>query len=154
MTQDYKRILAPVDGSEESEKAFDKAVKVAMLNGAHLDVLNVLNTKQFVGMYGGMLSGDVVYKISEDAQEYLTELQERAYSQGMTKDNLSVHIRFGDPKTVIASEFPKEYKNDLIMIGSTGLNAVERILVGSVSEFVTRNATTDVIIVRTDIDNK
>ncbi|MGR3742424.1 universal stress protein [Companilactobacillus sp. DQM5] len=154
MSQDYKRILVPVDGSEESEKAFDKAVKVALLNNAHLDVLNVLNTKQFIGMYGGMLNGDVVYKISEDAQEYLTDLQERAFKKGMTEENLSSHIRFGDPKTIIATEFPEEYKNDLIMIGSTGLNAVERLLIGSVSEFVTRNALSDVIIVRTDVDNK
>ena len=48
----------------------------------------------------------------------------------------------------------EEYKNDLIMIGSTGMNAVTRLLVGSVSEYVTRNARTDVIIVRTDVDNK
>lgn len=154
MAQDYTRILTPVDGSEESEKAFEKAVKVAQLNGAHLDILNVLNTKQFVGMYGGMLNGDVVYKISEDAQEYLQDLQTRAIEAGLEEKDLSIHIRFGDPKTIIATEFPEEYHNDLIMIGSTGLNAVERILVGSVSEYVTRNAMTDVIIVRTDKDNK
>lgn len=154
MAQDYKRILMPVDGSEESKKAFEKAVKVAQINGAHLDVLNVLNTKQFVGMYGGMLNGDVVYKISEDAQEYLKDLQAQALRAGMNEKDLSVHIRFGDPKTIIATEFPEEYNNDLIMIGSTGLNAVERILVGSVSEYVTRNAMTDVIIVRTDVNNK
>ncbi|MDO1605751.1 universal stress protein [Lactobacillus sp. YT155] len=154
MSQDYKRILVSVDGSQEAERAFEKAVTVARLNDAHLDVLNVLNTKQFVGMYGGMLNGDVVYKISEDAQEYLTELQDRAYELGMKKEDMSLHLRFGDPKTVIASEFPKEYKNDLIMIGSTGLNAVERLLVGSVSAYVIRNAATDVIVVRTDANNK
>ena len=43
---------------------------------------------------------------------------------------------------------------DLIMIGATGLNAVERILIGSVTEYVTRTAICDVLVVRTDLDNK
>ena len=54
---------------------------------------------------------------------------------------------------MIAFDFLKDYAEDLIIIGSTGLNAVERLLVGSVSSYVTRNALTDVIVVRTDLDN-
>ncbi|AKU59378.1 nucleotide-binding protein [Lacticaseibacillus paracasei] len=40
------------------------------------------------------------------------------------------------------------------MIGATGLNAVERLLIGSVTEYVTRNALCDVLVVRTDLANK
>ena len=40
------------------------------------------------------------------------------------------------------------------MIGATGLNAVERLLIGSVTEYVTRVANCDVLVVRTDLDNK
>ena len=40
------------------------------------------------------------------------------------------------------------------MIGATGLNAVERLLIGSVTEFVTRNAPCDVLVVRTDLEGK
>lgn len=40
------------------------------------------------------------------------------------------------------------------MIGATGLNAVERLLIGSVTEYVTRTAACDVLVVRTDLDNK
>ncbi|KRN98466.1 universal stress protein [Companilactobacillus kimchiensis] len=154
MEQDYKRILVPVDGSKEAEMAFKKAVKVAQMNGGHLDVLTVLDTKQFIGLHGGMLNGDVIYQLSEDAQKYLNELKEGAVKDGFKEDDIDIHVRFGEPKTVISQEFIEEYKNDLIMIGSTGMNAVTRLLVGSVSEYVTRNARTDVIIVRTDIDNQ
>ncbi|MFD1472184.1 universal stress protein [Companilactobacillus mishanensis] len=153
MDQDYKSILVPVDGSKEAEMAFRKAVKVAQLNKGHLDVLTVLDTKQFIGLHGGMLNGDVIYQLSEDAQKYLNELKDEAVKNGFSKDDIQIHVRFGEPKTVIATEFVEEYKNDLIMIGSTGMNAVTRLLVGSVSEYVTRNARTDVIIVRTDVDN-
>ncbi len=40
------------------------------------------------------------------------------------------------------------------MIGATGLNAVERLLIGSVTEYVTRTAVCDVLVVRTDLENK
>ncbi len=40
------------------------------------------------------------------------------------------------------------------MIGATGLNAVERLLIGSVTEYVTRNAQCDVLVVRTDLNNQ
>lgn len=153
MEQDYKKILVPVDGSKEAEMAFHKAVRVAQMNGGHLDVITVLDTKQFIGLHGGMLNGDVIYQLSEDAQKYLNELKDKAVEKGFSENNIDIHVRFGEPKTVISDEFVEEYKNDLIMIGSTGMNAVTRLLVGSVSEFVTRNARTDVIIVRTDIDN-
>lgn len=153
--QEYKRILVPVDGSKEAEMAFKKAVKIAELNDATLDVLNVLDTRQFIGAYGGMLTSDVAYQITEDAEEYLSNLKSKAIkATKMPKSKIQIHIRYGDPKSVIANDFLKDYHDDLIVIGSTGLNAVERLLVGSVSSYVTRNALTDVIVVRTDLNNK
>jgi len=40
------------------------------------------------------------------------------------------------------------------MIGATGLNAIERLLIGSVTEFVTRVATVDTLIVRRTKDDE
>jgi nucleotide-binding universal stress UspA family protein len=39
-------------------------------------------------------------------------------------------------------------------MGATGLSAVERILMGSVTEFVNQHALADVLVVRTDLHNK
>lgn len=154
MLQEYKRILAPVDGSDEAEIALKKATQVAMRNNATLDVLDVLDTRQFVGAYGGMLTSDVIYQITEDTENYLSGLRQEIIKTGLPQDQVKIHIRFGDPKTVIAFDFLKDYHDDLIILGSTGLNAMERILVGSVSSYVTRNALTDVIVVRTDLNNQ
>ena len=155
MLQEYNNILVPVDGSKEAELALKKAVHVARLNAAHVDILNVLDTKQFIGGYGGMLSGDAIYQISEDAQDYLTNLANAMRDQNnLSKDDISIHVRFGNPKTVIANDFPKDHKNDLIMIGATGLSAMARVLVGSVTEYVNQNALCDVLIVKTDEKNE
>ena len=146
MEQEYKRLLVPVDGSQEADLAFQKALKVAVANHARMDILNVLDTKQFIGSYGGMISGDAIYQLTQDAQEYLEGLELRAKDEGVT--DVHIHVRFGNPKNVISTDFPHEYKSDIIIIGATGLNAFERMLVGSVTEYVNRTAPCDVLIVK------
>ena len=68
MVEDYDNILVPVDGSETAERAFDKAVKIALDNNAHLDVLNVIDTRQFMGeMQDTLISGDTIYQMTQDS---------------------------------------------------------------------------------------
>lgn len=152
MLQEYHNILVPIDGSKEAELALAKAVEVAKRNAAHLDILDVLATQQYEVSYSGFVDGSVIYKMSKDVKVYLDRLVEQIEKE--TKfTNINIHIRFGNPKTVIAYDFPKEHYNDLIMIGATGLNAVERMLIGSVATYVNRNALTDVLVVKTDSQN-
>ena len=146
--QHYKRILTPVDGSEAAEKALQTATEIAKRNNAHLDILNVIDLKQFSVSFGGMVdaNGDVVYQTFEDVDKYLNELLEKTKEQGL--EDVEVHARFGSPRTVIAREFPADHQTDLIVMGPTGLNPVECVLVGAVTDYVTRAAQCDVIIAR------
>ncbi|MFL6558690.1 MAG: universal stress protein, partial [Bacillus sp. (in: firmicutes)] len=48
----------------------------------------------------------------------------------------------------------KKHNVDLILCGATGLNVVERFFIGSVSEHITRYASCDVLIVRTEKDSE
>lgn len=146
MLQQYKNILAPIDGSKVTDTVLKRAIEVAKRNDTHLDILNVLEVNQFSDTYGGAVSGDVIYKLSEDVQKRLAELKKQAEDAGLS--DVSVHVRFGNPKPVIATEFPKDHHNELIMIGSTGLNALERLMVGSVATYVSRNAICDVLVVK------
>ncbi|GEL90217.1 universal stress protein [Pediococcus parvulus] len=146
MLQQYKNILAPIDGSKVTDTVLKKAIEVAKRDDTHLDILNVLEVNQFSDTYGGAVSGDVIYKLSEDVQKRLAELKKQAEDAGLS--DVSVHVRFGNPKPVIATEFPKDHHNELIMIGSTGLNALERLMVGSVATYVSRNAICDVLVVK------
>ena len=92
------------------------------------------------------ISGDVVYQLVQDAEEKLAKYQELAQNEG-AKD-VNIHVRFGSPKTVIARDFPADHGNELIMLGKSGLNTLERLLVGSVASFVVQNAKTDVLIIQ------
>ncbi|KRL63248.1 universal stress protein [Lactobacillus psittaci] len=154
MSNDYKNILVPVDGSESAERAFDKAVKIAIDNGGKIDVLNVIDTRQFIGeMQDTLISGDTIYQMTQDAEEYLANLKKWA-KEKFDFDKVDYHIRYGSPKRIISVDFIKDHHNDLIIMGATGLNAVERMLMGSVTEYVNQHAMADVLIVKTDLDNK
>ena len=152
MAQQYKHILVPVDGSEEAELAFKKAVAVAKRNGeeTELRLLHVVDTRAFQNI--SSFDSSMVEQVTETAKKTLDKYIDYAKDKGVKNVNYS--IEYGAPKTIIARDVPKEMNADLIMIGATGLTAVERILIGSVTEYVTRTAICDVLVVRTDLDNK
>ncbi|EHO48908.1 universal stress family protein [Lentilactobacillus kisonensis F0435] len=153
MESNYKSILVPVDGSAQSEDALAKGALIAHNNGAHLDVLHVLSTQQYGYNYGGMVDGDVINNLVEDTTDYLNKLVAKIKKE-VELDDIDIHIRFGNPKTVIAFEFPKDHGSDLIVMGATGMSRLQRVLEGSVSSFVNRSARCDVMVIRTNKENK
>lgn len=146
LDQHYLNILVPVDGSKQSEMALDKAIAVTLRNGntAHLHILHVIDTRAFQNV--SSFDTSMVEEVSETAKKTLDDYVKRAQDAGVTK--VTYTIEYGAPKAIIAKEAPKEVNADLIMIGATGLNTVERILIGSVTEYVTRVADIDVLVVR------
>jgi nucleotide-binding universal stress UspA family protein len=150
MLQQYKHILVAIDGSYEAELAFKKAVEVAKRNDADLFLIHIVDTRAFqnVSSFDSAMVEQVTATAKNTMEEYITA----AKKEGL--DKVSYSIEYGAPKTIIARDVPKQHDIDLIMIGATGLNAVERLLIGSVTEYVTRQATCDVLVVRTDLENK
>ncbi|WP_155285983.1 universal stress protein [Lacticaseibacillus zhaodongensis] len=150
MLQQYQHILVAVDGSYEAELAFKKAVSVAKRNNAELYLIHIVDTRAFQNV--SSFDSAMVEQVTATAKKTMEEYVKTAKDNGL--DNVSYSIEYGAPKTIIARDIPKQRGIDLIMIGATGLNAVERLLIGSVTEYVTRQARCDVLVVRTDLDNK
>lgn len=150
MLQQYKKIMVAVDGSDEAELAFKKAVSVTKRNDGELLLAHVIDTRAFqtVSSFDGML----VEQATNMAKETLEDYKKYALENGVK--NVSYEMEYGSPKPLIAREMPQKHNIELIMLGATGLNAVERLFIGSVSDYVIRNANCDVLIVRTDLDNK
>ena len=152
MVQEYSNILVPLDGSQQAEIALDKAVAVAKRNEAHIDVLAVIDPGQFGYNLAGLADGDITYQLVQDSEAYLKETVDQVKKDGFT--DIAFHIRMGSPKPIISQDFVKDHHNDLIMMGASGLSRVQRAMVGSVTSFVKRNAQVDVLVVRTDVNNK
>lgn len=144
MTQSYKTILVAVDGSIGAELALHKAIHVAKRNQARLIIAHVIDTRALHNVAAFDAS---VYEILEkEAQSLLATYKEQAIEAGLT--DVRVVIEMGNPKTLLAQDIPKETGADLMMLGATGLNAFERLLIGSSSEYILRHASIDLLIVR------
>ncbi|MGG0644757.1 universal stress protein [Sporosarcina gallistercoris] len=141
----YNQIIVAVDGSKESEWAFKKAVAIAKRNDANLNLVNIIDTRSYSAVEAYDRS------IAERAQSYAVELLEGYKAQAATAGltHVNVIVEYGSPKTMIPREIPKKIEADLIICGATGLNPVERFLIGSVSENIVRSAKCDVLVVRT-----
>lgn len=146
--KNYKRILVPVDGSEATESVVAQAISLARAYQAQLDLLNVIQVAQFSdGLVSSMsLSQDQTQTLVTTTTDQLNDLRQAALDAGVS--DVDIHIRFGNPKQVIAHDFIEDHHNDLVVIGSTGLSAVERWIVGSVTSYVMKNAATDVMVVK------
>ena len=149
MYKKYERILDPVDGSKEAELALKKSIAIALQNDASLIICHVVDTRsiQTSTGYEGILSDELV----DQAKSLLADYKKYAEERGVKE--VKTIIDYGSPKIQIAFKLSKENNIDLIMIGATGLNAVERLFIGSVSEYVIRNANCDVLVVRTNLEN-
>ena len=146
MTANYHKILVPIDGSKESEAALSRAIELTLDAGdaGVLSILNVIDTRAFQNV--ASFDDTMVEAVSDETRKSLEKYKAQATEAGVK--NVDYLIEYGSPKALIAKDVPSEVNADLIVIGATGLNAVERLVIGSVTEFVTRTAKTDVLVVR------
>lgn len=148
----YQRILVAVDGSKGAQLALEHAVEIVKRNPAHLDILRVIDINALE--YGGTgiaLDGAQIYELEQANEKYMFNLnQELIEKYQLDPSKVHVHLRFGNPKTVIVHDFQPEYQNDLLIVGSTGKNFIQRMVVGSVAAYVIQNARCDVLIAKFD----
>ena len=144
MLQKYENIMVAVDGSREAELAFNKGVNVALRNRSRLTIVHVIDTRALQSV--STFDADVYEELQADAKKLLEDYASKAREAGVS--DLVQVIEMGNPKTLLAVDIPKDQKVDLIMVGATGLNAFERLLVGSSSEYILRHAKVDLLVVR------
>src|SRR5699024_12865031 len=98
---------------------------IAKANDATLILAHIVDTRTFATAEAYDKS------LSERAQKYaedlLNEYVENAKEAGV--ENVELVIKYGSPKVAITKEIAPENDADLIIVGATGLNAVERLII-------------------------
>lgn len=144
MARIYKNIMVAIDGSKSAENAFKKAVQFALDSEAKLTLVHVIDTRSFAAV--DSYNGTIADRAEKYATDLLKDYQNQAFQQGL--EQVELLIEYGSPKTIIPKEAAQKIDADLIICGATGLNTMERLLIGSVSEQITRAAKCDVLVVR------
>ncbi len=142
----YKNILVGIDGSAEADAAFERAVNIAKERNAALHIAHVVDTQTLTTIDQYAPSNVSVTDAQNYGEKLLNEYMDKAKTAGL--ENISKILESGSPKRDLPNQIAKKHNIDLIVAGATGLNAIERFLIGSVSESIVRRAPCDVLIVR------
>ena len=150
MNLSYQNILVGIDGSSEAEWSLKKAIEIAKRNSANLIISHVVDTRSFatIETYDGKI---MVERAKKYAQDLLEKYKKEAHDAGV--ENVELIVEYGSPKAIMTKTLTKKYNIDLIVCGASGLNAIERFLMGSVSTYIVQHARCDVLIVRTEKNN-
>jgi nucleotide-binding universal stress UspA family protein len=142
------KILLATDGSEEATRATEAAVELSKQSGSEIHVAYVLPAPaQLIGhhLYSREMRESVLGGAEREAERFLKEKAEQIGSDGGKL--AETHLRSGDPDKEIL-RLAEDLEAGLIVIGSRGLGAVSRALMGSVSDSVVRHAHCPVFVVR------
>ncbi|WP_282803666.1 universal stress protein [Secundilactobacillus kimchicus] len=134
----YEHIAVPLDGSHNSKLALSEALKLVKTFQSKLTLLTVIDDKRLIYNVTGIQGAGGYYEeLTQKASQILTEGQKIAEDQGVKAET---EVRHGNPKQVIAQDFPGDNQVSLIVMGKSGTDAVDRLLVGSTTAAVVRNA--------------
>ena len=142
------KILLAIDDSKFSEAAIQALIAQAPPKGSEVRVLHVI--EPLPAIYGGAEWGYVMdwQAVTREQRKQAEALMARAAQTLRAAGfQITTAIEEGAPKAVILDTAAK-WPADLIMLGSHGRRALDRFLLGSVSEAVARHSTCSVQIVR------
>jgi nucleotide-binding universal stress UspA family protein len=143
------QVVVAYDFSPSAEQALARAVEVAARAPQHvLHIIAAIDPHDPAA--GGGLIKTVSYESVDWIRRSLTENIAKAFAGRDTAAEVQffVHARIGKPATEILA-LAEDVGADLIFIGSHGKTGVERLVLGSVSERVVREAKCPVLVART-----
>ncbi|MEH3085960.1 MAG: universal stress protein [Xylophilus ampelinus] len=145
----FKHILVAVDGSELALQALRTAVELGRTCGSRLSVVFVVNPYPFVGVGTDFAYGQAQYlqAANSEADSALSEAGNLLTSEaaGLSHQVLrveadSVHAGILDTATA--------QRADLLVVGSHGRSAIEKLVLGSVTQRVLSGSHLPVLVVR------
>lgn len=139
-----RRILVPVDFSENSRKSVVYAAAFAKQFGATVTFLHVIQVNYAYGELGAIDFSALEREMRGGAQKELETLLGETRATGIGVESL---IREGSPAKVIA-EVAAELAIDLLIVSTHGYTGLKHVLMGSIAEHVVRYAPCPVLVVR------
>ncbi|WP_283680462.1 universal stress protein [Lentilactobacillus sp. Marseille-Q4993] len=142
----FSKILVPLDGSDNASKALQLAIKLSKQSNASLQLLTVVNTNVL------SLGKDpirptqtaLVDEVKANAEAILADAEKTLANTGTSFDS---EVLMGSAKHIIAEDAPTKYGIDAIVIGKSGVDALNKLALGSTTAYVVRNASVPVVVV-------
>lgn len=148
-----KKILVAYDGGSQSSKALDAAIEIARNNGAEIFVVSAYTIPI---VYQGSIASDgmfpdntvIINYLYENTRSHLEEILTEAAAR-VSRENIPVYTEIleGSPGKII-TQFAENKAIDLIAVGSQNRTAVNRLFMGSVSNYILHHAKCLVVVAK------
>jgi len=142
MTTLYRKIIIATDGTEYAKKAVNTAVSLSKLTGAKLYGVFVSDVSNIAP---ASVEWELVAEtIRREADAALSYVCEKAAAEKLDFESVNLS---GSPALEIV-QYANSIDADLIVVGAAGKKTLERLILGSVSEKILRNAKQQVLVVK------
>ena len=143
-----------MDGSPGSEKALDYAIQLAKAYGAEMQIINAIRhielTKTIMSRSlsstASFLTDELYEDLKSEASRWLVEYERKAKSAGVA--SMTTKILVGKSEVQMITEHAEEVKEDMIVMGSRGLGAFKRLVLGSIANGVVIHVLCPMLVVR------
>lgn len=138
----YKKILLPLDGSDNANLAGRHAISLA--KAGNMEIVLLYCYGEIPTTIGGAARDEIIHQSEDEGKNLLAAAFQACRDEGVACKQL---VAAGAPGRTIVTVAQNE-GCDLIVMGSRGLSDFTGMVMGSVSHRVLRHATMPVLIVR------
>jgi len=138
----FEKILVPLDGSENSMRALENAIHIAKKFNGKITLIHMYSISAC--RHAGIYFDKCVQEIREIGAGILEDGEKRVKAEGVQVETL---LREGHVVEEILKA-TREGKFNLIVMGARGISRIKEIVMGSVSDGVTRHAPCPVLVVK------
>jgi nucleotide-binding universal stress UspA family protein len=141
------KILVPVDGSKQSMAGMKVASDYAKTKGAEVNIMTVISYISDIDLELSASERDrLLESMKSRGEEILEKAKDIAKSHGVADVNTVLSTGTSVAHEIVV--FAEKEKMDLIIIGSRGMGATQRFLLGSVASKVVRYSPCCVYVVK------
>ncbi|MBM2886111.1 MULTISPECIES: universal stress protein [Chromobacterium] len=152
----YSHIIAAIDGSNNSDKALNEAIRLAKFADSRLTLIHIASLRDLavdsLGVYAGDPGYDLVLKQGEEA---LARAQQIARNAGLT--NVVSHMEKswegGHDLADLLLGYARSQQASLIVLGTHGRSGLAHLFLGSFAEDVLRRSHLPLLVVRSQDDD-
>ncbi len=140
----FRKILVAIDGSEPADRAFEMALGEAGIWKAEVHVVYVVESGLFTSLPMDNTLEIIYSVLQKEGEDILGKARKKADAAGVS---LTTHLQQGHAGSQIVA-LAEELGADLIVLGSYGKSGVDRLLLGSVTDYVVQNSPITTTVVR------
>ncbi len=141
------RVLLANDASKHSQAAADYLRSLPFRKPIDLDIVSAVVPPMMIDAGTMLLPSDLGLFIEEEREAAQTRVKETADQLAGPVHSLRCHIPIGSPATELL-DLAETTDADLVVLGAVGHSGLERVLLGSISDYVATHGDISTLIVR------